>query len=498
MNRPFVRFAAAFAVLFAFAVRVEAQSQPQKPLVQFTVKSAKDFMTKVGELSFTVKKVMEGENAEPPEITKQLGQAEQTMQGFDLSKPLGLRIMYKAPPPNAPIDGDILFMIPVTDANKFNQLLTQAIPGFKTENNLSSFQPPGVPIPIKFFGRTANNYSYWTVMDSGAVFEDRLPKPADVFGSPTHDITLSLNPGVIPEAAVKNIFNSLRNMIPAGQGALDDSQIQQYVDLNSMTIHFDADTSSNKIIVEIAQSYRPSSKLAGISKNVAPGPLRSAIGVHESAIMSAGMRGDAVAKSGMFSNTISAIKSNPQTTQPIFKEIVGLLETLAATELEDVGMSVAPDGTIFFAAAVQSAAAFELKINELTMEKKSVKVGEDKLTKIVAALPGDNGKANIYLGAKDNVAFVAISFVDGTKTIEEALKRKPIESHDPLSMVVKLKECAEALGVSGYSGSGVIKAESKKDPTGATFEIPVKDMAELAKAGFFKKLEEFGKKFDGS
>jgi hypothetical protein len=367
--------------------------------------------------------------------------------------------------------------------------------GIKTENGLSSFENPFPP--IKFFGRNANGYSYWTVMDSGAVFEDRLPKPADVFGQPKHDVTLSLNPGVIPEAAVKNMFNTLKTMIPPGQGALDDNQIQQYVDLDSMTIHVDADTSSNKVLVEIAQSYRPGSKLAGISKNVPPGTLRSAIGIPESAVAFAGMRGDAVAKSGMFSNAVSAIKSNPQTTQPIFKEIVGLIETLASTELEDVAMSVAPDGTIFFAAAVQSAAAFELKINELTMEKKSVKVGEDKLTKIVAALPGGNGNASFYLGAKDNVAFVAVSFVDGVKTIEEALKRKPIESHDPLSLVIKLKECAEALGVSGYSGSAVVKAESKKDPTGATVEIPVKDIAELAKAGFFKKLEELGKKFEG-
>src|SRR5687767_4860532 len=210
MNRPVVRFAAAPAVLFAFAVRVEAQSQPQKPLVLLSVKSAKDFMTKASEMTFTVKKVMEGENAEPPEIVKHLSQAEQAMPGFDLTKPLGLRIMYKAPPPTAPIDGDILLMIPVTDGNKFlTQFLPQAgLQGIKTENNLSSFENPFPP--IKFFGRTANNYSYWTVMDSGAVFEDRLPKPADVFGSPKHDITLSLNPGVIPEAAVRNMFNSLR------------------------------------------------------------------------------------------------------------------------------------------------------------------------------------------------------------------------------------------------------------------------------------------------
>jgi hypothetical protein len=95
------------------------------------------------------------------------------------------------------------------------------------------------------------------------------------------------------------------------------------------------------------------------------------------------------------------------------------------------------------------------------------------------------------MGVKDDVAFVAATMLDGTETIENALKQKPIDPHEPLVMTLKLKELAHAFRMLSYDSPAAIKVESKGgNPFKTTMEIPVKDIAALFKAGLVEKIKE--------
>jgi len=227
------------------------------------------------------------------------------------------------------------------------------------------------------------------------------------------------------------------------------------------------------------------------------------------------MRGAIVGQGSDLSEAAKLLKTAPPVVpKAVLNPVVELIEELAKAELEDMAISVSGDGTALLAAAVKSTSAFELKIGEVIdkvvpeiqkdagdnadkvkelSKKDAVTLSGVKLSRIWIPL---NKKSrdwgfSIYLGVKENVAFVAVTILDSTETIENALKQKVIEDRDPLTMTLKLKELAEAFLVLDYKGSAAVKMESKGgNPFKMTMEIPVKDIAELSKLGLAEKIKQ--------
>jgi hypothetical protein len=227
------------------------------------------------------------------------------------------------------------------------------------------------------------------------------------------------------------------------------------------------------------------------------------------------MRGDFVSQTGMFDNIVKGMKNVPNMGSNVtVKSAVEMIEELAKQELEDLSMSVSGDGTAVLAASVKSTSSFELKIGEVIdkvvpeiqkdagenadkvkeMSKKdAVTLSGVKLSRIWIPLSKKPRPwaFSIFLGVKENVAFVAVTILDSTETIEHALQQKVIEDHDPFKMTLKLKELAEAFLILDYKGSAAIKAEGKGgNPFTTTMEIPVKDIAELFKLGLAEKIKQ--------
>lgn len=184
------------------------------------------------------------------------------------------------------------------------------------------------------------------------------------------------------------------------------------------------------------------------------------------------------------------MKRSPLASQKEFKQVAGLVESLAKSEVEDVAWSVLPDATVLFGAAVRSAAAFEMKVNELFGKNDVSTLAGVKLRHVEIPLPNGDQKVRLFLGVKDNVALVAVAFSDDRSAIEEGLKRAPVEDHDAASIVVRLKELAKSVGVDGYKGDESIRIESQGTVAKLVGNIPVKDLFELQKLGVFTKLQE--------
>jgi hypothetical protein len=513
MNRILLQSGAALAVLLLVGP-ADAQSST-KPMLQVTAKSTKELLTKAKGLTKTVMEAA-GQDAMWPMVEGMLanavGNEGEKLPGLDTTKPIGFRAMYKPPKPGTPIDGDVLLLLPVKDSSK---LIDQGLPMIGLANptrdgELTTFQVGGA---IKGFAREANGYLYITVVDAGVVAANRLPPAAEVVGDGKHDLSISISPSAFPESSIRQFFDWAKTMQPAGSPPTSEHSIQQIVDTDSIAYHFDLDP-SGKVVVEMMQSAKAGTKMESVLKKSAPGPLKSVVGLAPDAIFSGGMRGDWVAYSQMIPNMVQQMKAAPNAANDLpFKTILGLVEELAKSDLEDLSLSVSKDGTAIIAVAVGSTAAFELKIGETVdalgaevaknagdqadkvkerTKKNAVTVAGVPLSRIWVPIP--KGKpaeaANIYLGVKDNVAFVAMAFSDSTSTIEAALKRSAVEEFDPVSANLKLKGLAEAFEVD-YKGSAEAKIESKGGhPFRWTMEFPVKDVAELFKGGLAEKLKE--------
>jgi len=518
-----LRHVVALAALF---VAGSAGAQSDKPMVLITVKSAKDLITKLKDLT---KSTMEaaGQGAMWPliqgGIEAKLGKEGEKIPGFDPTKPLGVRIMYKKPSPPAPIDGDVLILLPATDATKF---IGQGLPalGFANpaagDGGLTTF---ALGPNAKAFAREASGYVAVSIAEAEVVSAAKLPKPEEVFGAPKHDLSLVVSPSAVPEEVARNVAKMLAG--PTG----GEKEIQQILDLDSFELNYDLDPSAGKVVFETVQSAKSGTGLATMLKGSTAGPLRSAIGLAPNAVFNLAMRGDWVAASGMFAQALQGLelaeKSVPgfgssETT----KGVMDLLRELSKTELEDFAVSISGDGTMVMGFALKSTASFELKVGELVEKLVPViqkEAGENadkvkemskrdaetlsgvKVTRLWVPL---NKKANavavsILFGVKDEVAFIATSFLETHETIENALKQKTIDSHEPLIMTLKLNELANAFRVLDYKGTSAIKAESKGgNPFKISMEIPVKDIAELIKAGLPDKIKErlgVGGKDDG-
>lgn len=490
-----VRFA--FAAMLFFTATASAQTQ--RPMVQVTVKSAKEVMTKFGDMMLIIKKVNQGdEEAEWPQgkqFAQQLATSpEKVAPGFDVNKPLGLRVMYKAPVPPTPIDGDFLLMIPVTDANKFvKELLSKApLPNLKTEDGVTQFDIPNTGVPV--FGREGNEYFYVTVANADVISAARQPKPSDVFGSPDHDLSIAVNPGVMPESIVIGLLGMLKplyaNIGIQPHEQLTDEDVKMVASLDSLTLHFDILPDKGKIAFEVLQTGRPGTALADSFKTSPKGRLRSSFGLAPNAVAAISARGGHVVNGETFKNTLNAMKRSPLGSLKEFKQVSGLVESLAKSDVDDVAVSVLPDATVLFGAAVKSAADFELKVNELFGKNDVLTLAGVKLRHVEIPLPNGDQKARLFLGVKDNVALVAVAFSDDRNAIEEALKRAPVEDHDAASIVVRLKELAKSVGVDGYKGDESIRIESQGTVAKFVGSIPVKDLFELQKLGVFTKLQE--------
>jgi len=514
MNRPFIRMAAAFAVLLAVALRAEAQSQ--KPMVLITIKSMKDFVSKSKELA---KSTMEaaGQGAMWPMVEagfdSKVGKEGEKIPGLDVNKPIGIRIMYKPPGAGMPIDGDVLLMLPTTDAAKLTSAGFQSLGLPAAAAGDGGVMTFSIGPTLNGFIREANGYANVTIVDASLVSAEKLPKPSEVFADVKHDLTLMFRPGAFPEQSIRDFFKWAASMNPAAPPTSEQS-IQQFLDMDAVEYSYDLDPSAGKILIEMVQSAKPGTKLATMFKGSAPGPLKSAIGVSPSGAFSAGLRGDWVGQSMMIPNIVQQIKATPNAPKgPPFSTVLELLEELGKTELEDFSTSIAKDGTMFLAVAVKSTSGFELKIGEVVdklgeeiakeagddaakvkekTKKNAVTVAGVPLSRIWIPLPKKKPAeaASIYLGAKDNVAFMAVAFSDETKTIEEALKRAAIETHDPISATLDFKAVADAFSVESKTTS-VVKIESKGgEPMRVTVDFPIKAVAELYKEGLFQKIKE--------
>lgn len=514
MTRPFVRTAAVFAALFALAVRAEAQSQ--KPMVLVTIKSMKEFVTKAKELAKSTMAAA-GQDAMWPMVEagldSKLGKEGEKIPGLDVNKPIGIRIMYKAPGAGMPVDGDVLLMLPTTDAAKLTSAGFQSLglpPAAAGDGGMMTFS---LGPAINGFIREANGYANVTIVDPSLVSAEKLPKPSEVFADAKHDMTFMVRPGAFPEKSIRGFFEWAAQMNP-GQPPTPENSIQQFVEMDAIEYGIDLDPLAGKIAVEMTQSAKPGTSLSKMYKGTSPGPLKSAIGVSPSAAFSLGMRGDYVGQSQMIPNILQQIKAAPTAPKgPPLSTVLELLEELGKSELEDFSASIAKDGTIFFAAAAKSTSAFELKIGEVVdklgeeiakgagddaakvkekTKKNAVTVAGVPLSRIYKPLPNKKPAeaANIYLGAKDNVAFVAVAFSDDVKSIEEALKRTAIDSFDPIGGTLDFKAVAEAFGVKSNT-TAVAKISSQGgDPFKVTMDIPVKALAELHKEGLFDKIKQ--------
>jgi hypothetical protein len=521
MTSPFVRTAAVFAALFALAVRAEAQSQ--KPMVLVTIKSMKEFITKAKELTKSTMAAA-GQDAMWPMVEagldSKLGKEGEKIPGLDVNKPIGIRIMYKEPGPGMPIDGDVLLMLPTTDAAKLTSAGFQSLglpAATAGDGGVMNFNVvPAVP----GFIREANGYVNVTVVDASLVSADKLPKPSEVFAGAKHDMSFMFRPSAFPEKSIRGFFEWAAQMNP-GQPPTPENSIQQFVEMDAIEYAVDLDPSAGKIMVEMTQSAKPGTNLSKMFKATSAGPLKSAIGVSPSAAFSMAMRGDYVGQSQMIPNILQQIKAAPTAPKgPPLSTVLELLEELGKSELEDFSVSIAKDGTLLLAAAVKSTSGFELKIGEVVdklgeeiakdagdeaakvkekTKKNAVTVAGVQLSRIYKPLPNKKpaDAANIYLGAKDNVAFVAVAFSDDTKSIEEALKRPAIDSYDPIGGSLDFKAVAEAFGVKS-STTAVAKISGQGgDPFKVTMDIPVKAIAELHKDGLFDKIKQVMDELDG-
>jgi hypothetical protein len=515
MNHTCLRLAVALGALVLVG-RGDAQSSSQKPMLQVTIKSMKDVLTKIKDLTKSTMETL-GQSAMWPMIEagldSKLGKGGEKIAGLDPSKPIGLRIMYKPPTGPVPIDGDILLMLPTNDAGK---LMKEGLPTLGLtapaagDGGLTTLTIGGA----KAFARESNGYVCVTVADADVVSQARLPKPNDVFGDVKHDVTLTLGVGVLPEATIRNGIKTLQSLQPAAASAADEKKTQNLVDTEVIQFGLDVDSSTGKLLLDSSISAKPGTALSTIFKGSTPGPLKSAIGLSPTAVFSLAVRGDFVAQGGMFSDAGKLKGAPPIIPKVALDSAIEIFEELAKQELEDMTLSISGDGTAILAAAVKSTAAFELKIGEVIdkavpaiqkeagdnadkvkeMSKKdAVTIGGVKLSRIWIPLSKKSRDwgFSIFMGVKDNVAFVAGTMLDSTETIEHALQQKVIEDHDPYKATLKLKELAEAFLILDYKGSAAVKVESKGgNPFKFAIEIPVKDIAELFKLGLAEKIKQ--------
>jgi len=499
------RWTIAAAVFSATAWPAVPAAAEVKPTAQITVKSFRTFANKVGDLLYSIK-LARGDGEEMPRLTVfargQLAKnGSNATPGFDVDKPFGLRVVYR-PPQGRPIDGDLHLLLPTTNGDRLARdlLPTLGAVNLKTDQGVTTFELPGLPMTAT--ARESGGYFFIGLPDAEVVAPAKLPKADDVFRNLNHDVTLTLHPSTIPGETLRDV------VVAAGRPGPGEQTVRAWNDSEQVTLGVDVDASAGLVTGEFTYKGKPGSKLASAIETSRPGPLKSAIGIAPDAWFKLSLRGEYVQKSGLFEQLLVGWRRGP--LSPANQAMADLIDALTKAGVEDMSLSVSPDGTVLFAIASKAVAGLGSKLDSFTNQfiadlarnnpgqADEVKKQSGKNAATLAGVPlarfwnpkkGMNGKPIVsYVGVKNDVFFFAVTVRESTKNVEAALLQPPAAEAEPLALVVNLKALADTLKLTEFKGTTDLKVESRGTVGRIVAEVPAKDLAVLFKLGLAEKL----------